>query len=139
MTTKAQKIVTSPDNVAILQLVQNLEDGWTKKDGKLFAKSFAENADYVIINGHYIQGRERIAGGHQTIFNTVYKETFIKLEVKSIRYIRPDIAIVHASSNMTGTAHGAKVDTKAQISLTVEKTASGWQIDAFQNTSVEEQ
>ncbi|MEO7983917.1 MAG: SgcJ/EcaC family oxidoreductase [Bacteroidota bacterium] len=135
--TKAQ--TNNADDAAIRDLVKYLEDGWAKKDGNLFAKPFEENADYVVVNGMYIKGKAAIAGGHQAIFDSFYKETFIKTTVQSIRYIRPDIAIVHVDGVMTGTSYGQKVDTKAKIGLTVEKTATGWQIAAFQNTPVTEQ
>ena len=136
MTTNAQ---TPQDDAQIKSLVQTVEDGWTKKDGNLFAKPFAENADYVVINGMHIKGRPAIAGGHQAIFDSFYKETFIKNEVKSIRYLRPDIAVVHVDAHMTGKSNGQNVDRKARMTLTMEKTAAGWQIDAFQNTQIEEQ
>ena len=128
---------TAADDAAIRELVKTIEDGWAKKDGSLFAKPFAENADYVIINGMHIKGRTAIANGHQMIFDSFYKETNIKTEVQSIRYIRPDIAIVHFSSHLTGMSGGKKMDAKGQISLTVEKIKTGWQIVAFQNTGVE--
>ena len=129
---------TPADDAQIKTLVQMMDDGWNKKDGDLFAKGFADNADYVVINGMHIKGRQAIAGGHQGIFNTVYKETSLKTEVTSIRYIRPDIAVVHVDAHLTGTSNGQKIDNKARMTLTTEKTISGWQIDAFQNTSVEQ-
>lgn len=125
------------DDAAIREMVRTIEDGWTKKDGTLFAKPFAENADYVVINGMHIKGRAAIASGHQMIFDSFYKETNIKTAVQSIRYIRPDIAIVHFSSHLTGVSNGEKLDGKGQITLTVEKTKNGWQIVAFQNTGVQ--
>lgn len=140
MTTNAQTSTdTSTNNTQIRELVKTIENGWAKKDGTLFAKPFAENADYVIINGMHIKGRAAIAAGHQGIFNTIYKETNIKTEVQSIRYIRPDIAIAHFTSHLTGVVNGEKIEGKGQISITVEKTTSGWQIVSFQNTKVEEQ
>ena len=129
--------VNTADEAAIRDLVKTIEEGWTKKDGNLFAKPFAENADYVIINGMHIKGRTAIANGHQNIFNTIYKETNIKTLVQSVRFIRPDIAIVHFSSHLTGKSRGENIEGKGQISLTVEKTANGWQIVSFQNTSIE--
>jgi uncharacterized protein (TIGR02246 family) len=138
MTTHAQTATTT-DDARIRELVKTLEDGWAKKDGDLFAKSFAENADYVVINGMHLQGRMAIAKGHQEIFDSFYKETNIKTEVQGIRYIRPDVAIVHFTSHLTGTSNGQKIDGTGLITLTVEKLNGNWQIDAFQNTQIEEQ
>ena len=134
LTTSAQ---TTTDEQQIRQLVQTLEDGWTKKDGNHFAKPFAEDADYVVVNGMQLKGKEAIAKAHQQIFDSFYKETNIKTEVQSVRFLRPDVAIVHVNGQMNGVSYGKPVDTKAKISLVVEKTDAGvWQIAAFQNTQV---
>jgi hypothetical protein len=42
---------SSKDEDAIRQIVQQLQDGWNAYDGKAFAAPFAENADYVVVNG----------------------------------------------------------------------------------------
>jgi uncharacterized protein (TIGR02246 family) len=125
------------DETSIRAEIKNLEDGWAKKDGNLFAKPFAENADYVVVNGNHLKGKKAIAEGHQFIFDSFYKETFIKADIQSIRYIRPDIALVHVAGHMTGKSNGQVVDTKSFMTMTMEKTASGWQIAAFQNTAVQ--
>jgi len=136
MTTQAQTGSTA-DESQIRDLVKTMEDGWAKKDGAYFAKPFAENADYVVINGMYIKGRTAIAEAHQRIFDSIYKETFIKTEVQHIRFLRPDIAIVHYTGHMTGGAGEQKTDSRAIITITVEKSANGWQIAAFQNTGIQ--
>ena len=125
---------TPADDARIRDMVKTLETGWAKKDGNLFASPFAENADYVIINGSYIKGKAAIAEGHQRIFDTFYKETNIKTEVQGIRYLRNDIAVVHVTSHLTGISNGQKLDGKGMITLTMVKSANGWQVEAFQNT-----
>jgi uncharacterized protein (TIGR02246 family) len=127
---------TTTDDLQIRELVNTLQDGWAKKDGNLFASPFAENADYVVVNGMHIKGKPAIAGGHQTIFDSFYKETYIKTEVQSIRYLKPDIAIVHFTSHLTGNSNGQKMNSKGQITLTVEKSSTGWVIASFQNTAI---
>ena len=137
MTILATTPQSTTDEQEIRQLVKTFEDGWTKKDGNYFAKPFAENADYVVVNGMYLKGREAIASAHQQIFDSFYKETNIKTEVQSVRFLRPDVAIVHINGQMTGMSFGKPVDTKAKISLVVEKTNQGvWHIAAFHNTQV---
>ena len=84
MTILATTPQSTTDEQEIRQLVKTFEDGWTKKDGNYFAKPFAENADYVVVNGMYLKGREAIASAHQQIFDSFYKETNIKTEVQSV-------------------------------------------------------
>jgi uncharacterized protein (TIGR02246 family) len=75
------------DEAAIRENVKQLETGWNTKSGALFAKPFAEDADYVVINGMYLKGRAVLETAHQRIFDTIYKDTTITLSVKQIRFL----------------------------------------------------
>lgn len=48
------------DEAAIRAAVKSVEDAWNAHDGKAFAAPFAPDADYVVVNGTYIKGREVI-------------------------------------------------------------------------------
>ena len=122
------------DDVAIRQNVKQLETGWNTKSGALFAKPFAEDADYVIINGMYIKGRTVIETGHQQIFDTIFKDTTITLKVKQIRFLRPDVAVVHIEGHRDGPTKELVQD--ALLTLVMTKEKAGWTIAAFQNTAV---
>src|SRR5688572_5802753 len=87
----------SADEVAIRENVNQLERGWNTKSGALFAKPFADDADYVVINGMYLKGRAVIETTHQQIFDTIFKDTTVKLTVKQVRFLRPDVAVVHVT------------------------------------------
>ena len=120
------------DDAAIRENVRQMEAGWNAKSGAQFAKPFAADADYVVINGNYIKGREAIAEGHQRIFDTFYKESTLSLSVKQVRMLRPDVAVVHVTgSNKTPTR-----TSEAFITLVMTKESGGWKIAAFQNTEV---
>lgn len=122
------------DEAAIRESVKQLETGWNTKSGAVFAKPFAEDADYVVINGMYIKGRAAIQTAHQRIFDTIYKDTNIKLEVKQIRFLRPDVAVVHVNGHRDGPTKDLTGD--AILTLVMTKEQQGWAIAAFQNTSV---
>ncbi len=59
---------SSTDEAAIRQIVQQVQDGWNAHDGKAFAAPFAPDADYVVVNGMNLKGREVIEKGHMAIF-----------------------------------------------------------------------
>jgi uncharacterized protein (TIGR02246 family) len=124
------------DEAAIRENVRQLEAGWNAKSGEQFAKPFAADADYVVINGSYVKGQEAIAQGHQRIFDTFYKESVLSLSVKQVRMLRPDVAVVH----VTGTnkiPRGAETQTgEAFMTLLMTKESGVWRIAAFQNTEV---
>jgi len=122
------------DETALRESVKQLETGWNTKSGALFAKPFAEDADYVVINGMYIKGRAVIESAHQRIFDTIYKDTNITLTVKQIRFLRPDVAVVHVEGRRTGPTKELGQDAMLTLMMTKEK--QGWVIAAFQNTAI---
>lgn len=124
----------SADEAAMRESVKQLETGWNTKSGALFAKPFAEDADYVVINGNYIKGRAVIEAQHQRIFDTIFKDTTLSLTVKQIRFLRPDVAVVHVSGQRVSTAKELNQD--AMITLVMTKQKDGWLIAASQNTAV---
>ena len=124
----------SADEAAIRQSIKDLEDGWNTKSGALFAKLFAEDADYVVINGIHIKGRAVIESQHERIFATIFKDTTIKLEVKQVRFLRPDVAVANVSGHRDSTNKGLIQD--AIITVVMTKDRQGWTIAAFQNTAV---
>ena len=131
----AQPVDTqSADEAAMRESVKQMETGWNTKSGALFAKPFAEDADYVVINGMYIKGRAAIEAGHQRIFDTIFKDTTISLTVKQIRFLRPDVAVVHVSGQRVGPTKDLTQD--AMITIVMTKQKNGWLIAAFQNTAV---
>ena len=122
------------DEAAIRENVKQMESGWNTKSGALFAKPFAEDADYVVINGNHIQGRQTIETAHQRIFDTVFKNTTLSLNVKQIRFLRPDVAVVHVSGQRTGPSQ--ELNQGAIISMTMVRDKQHWSIASFQNTAV---
>ena len=123
------------DEAALRENVKQLETGWNTKSGAAFAKPFAEDADYVVINGMYLKGRAAIEAGHQRIFDTIFKDTTISLKVKQIRFLRSDVAVVHVS----GARQGPEKDhnEEALITFVMTKEKGTWTIAAFQNTAVQ--
>lgn len=125
---------SAADEAALRENVKALETGWNTKSGAVFAKPFAEDADYVIINGMYIKGRATIEAAHQRIFDTIYKDTTISLTVKQIRFLRPDVAVVHVEGHRNGPTQ--ELNQGAMITFVMTKEKQGWTIAAFQNTAV---
>ena len=140
LTTSAQESgapnAESGDEAAIRENVRQMESGWNTKSGALFAKPFAENADYVIINGMHIQGREAIDKGHRRIFETIYKDSVISLSVKQIRFLRPHVAVVHVTGHNKFRQGEETHEIDAIITMVMAKEMDGWKIAAFQNTQV---
>ncbi|HET8781355.1 MAG TPA: SgcJ/EcaC family oxidoreductase, partial [Pyrinomonadaceae bacterium] len=122
------------DEAAIRDNVKQMESGWNSKSGALFAKPFAEDADYVIINGNQIKGRAEIEQSHQRIFDTIFKDTTLTLNVKQVRFLRSDVAVVHVTGQRD--AATKELVQGAVMTMIMVKEKQGWKIAAFQNTAV---
>src|SRR5687768_10670602 len=99
--------MTESDERELRGLAQQMWDGWNARSGDAFAAPFADDADYVVVDGMRIKGRGLIAVGHQLLFDTVYRTSQIRGEVESVRSLRPDVALVHVRNNVTFTPPGA--------------------------------
>ncbi|HKY03263.1 MAG TPA: SgcJ/EcaC family oxidoreductase, partial [Blastocatellia bacterium] len=125
------------DEAEIRSLVTQLQEAWNKGDGKAFAEPFAEDADYVVVNGMYVKGRTVIGQGHQRIFDTIYKNSHNTGTVERIRFLRDDVAVVHVEWLLKRTENGAAREARARATLVVTKDKGRWSIAAFHNTPIE--
>lgn len=122
------------DELAIRDCIAGVEAGWNAGDGSRFAAPFAEDADYVIVDGRYINGRQTIAQGHQQIFDTIYRDTHNVATVQRIRFLGDDIAVVHVGWQLTFRQDAAV--HKSTSTMVMAKSHGAWGITAFQNTPV---
>lgn len=122
------------DEAAIRLIVQRVQDGWNAHDGKAFASPFASDADYVVVNGMKIKGREAIEKGHTAIFSSIYKDSHNVGTVKSMRFLRPDVAVVHVEWNLEVSKGGEKA--QAMNTMVMTKEGGNWSIAAFHNTPI---
>lgn len=125
------------DEAAIRQIVRQVQDGWNSHDGKAFAAPFAPDADYVVVNGMSLKGREAIENGHTAIFSTIYKDSRNVGTVKSVRFLRPDVAVVHVEWNLEFRAGGEERRGRAMNTMVMTKDGGRWNIVAFQNTPIQ--
>jgi uncharacterized protein (TIGR02246 family) len=124
------------DEAAIHKVVGRVQEGWNKGDGKGFAASFAEDADYVIVNGIRVKGRDVIAAGHQRIFDTIYKNSRNTATVQSIRFLRDDVALVHIEWHLKLSQDEPAREHKAMNSMVMTKDNGQWSVAAFHNTPI---
>lgn len=132
----AQAQGASADEDAIRQVVQQVQEGWNAHDGKAFAAPFAADADYVVVNGMSLKGREAIEKGHTGIFSSIYKDSRNAATVKSVRFLRPDVAVALVEWNLEYREGGETKKGHAMNTMVMTKEGGKWSIAAFQNTPI---
>ena len=109
--------------------------GWNAGSGAAFAAPFAEDGDLVAFDGTHFKGRQAIIDFQQPLFDRWLKGTRLVGEVQSVRFLNPDVAVMHAIGGtvMRGKAKPNPARDSIQTLVAV-RSAGTWQLAAFQNT-----
>jgi uncharacterized protein (TIGR02246 family) len=128
----------SQDEAAIRENVRKMEEGLNTKNVTLFSEPYAEDADGVAVGGFVVKGHDVIEKVHWGMFKGDFKDSTIALQVKQLRFLRPDVALVQID-NVNTFKQGSQVkhEYKSVITLVMTKEAGRWKIASFQNTIAE--
>lgn len=125
------------DQASVRALYSQLMDGWNKGDAEAFAAPFAEDADFIAFDGTHFKGRPEIVSSHQPLFDKWLKGTRLTGEVRNIRFLSPEVALMHAIGGtiMRNKAEPAPARDSVQT-LVAAKCDGEWRLAAFHNTRV---
>jgi uncharacterized protein (TIGR02246 family) len=126
----------SKDETAIHEVVGRFMDSWNQHDVHAFSLVFAETADFTNVKGVGASGRAAIEAFHAPIFQSMFKASHQTGSVKSIRFIKPDVAAVDVLWEMTGSTDRAGVAIplrKGLLSFVMTKQDERWSILVMHN------
>jgi uncharacterized protein (TIGR02246 family) len=125
------------DRSAIAQSVANFVSAWNIHDAHAFAATFTEDADFTNVAGTHANGRANIEAFHAPMFAGVFKDSHQAGQIRSIRYLRPDLASVDVDWQMTGakTPDGlARPPRKGLLDFVMVRQSDGaWLIEVMHN------
>ena len=129
--------VDPADEAAVRGLYRQLMDGWNRGSGADFAAAFAEDGDLVAFDGTHFKGRGEIETSHQELFDRWLKGTRLVGHVEDVRFLSPDVAVMHA---VGGTVMRGKTEPSPERdsiqTLVATRRDGEWRLAAFQNTRV---
>src|SRR4051812_45337956 len=120
-----------PMNVAT-KLVADLEAAWNRADGAAYGDAFTDDAEFIDIRGVIHRGKRAIAGGHQGIFDTIYKGSRLRHRVVDARSLTPDVIVAHGAATLD-TSNGMFEGRYVVNTLVLARAGDGWRIAAFHN------
>jgi uncharacterized protein (TIGR02246 family) len=125
----------SAEEAAVRALYQQLMDGWNQGSGDAFAAVFTEDGDLIGFDGTHFKGRQEIAPFHQRLFDKWLKGSRLVGEVKDVRFLSPDVALMHAVGGtvMRGKSEPSPERDSIQTLLATRQDGE-WRLAAFQNT-----
>jgi uncharacterized protein (TIGR02246 family) len=125
------------DEAAVRALYTQAMEGWNTGRSEAFAAPFAEDGHLVAFDGTHFKGRDEIVAFHQPLFDTWLKGTRLVATVESVRFLSPDVALMHVLGGtvMRGKTRPAPERDSIQT-LVALKRDGAWSLAALQNTRV---
>ncbi|SFV06945.1 SgcJ/EcaC family oxidoreductase [Alicyclobacillus macrosporangiidus] len=118
----------------IQAVYQRLLDEWNHRDARGMANLFTEEGEMIGFDGSLAIGREEIYSHLKPIFDHHPTARFVS-KVKSVRFLRPDIAILRAIAGMVPPGQSdINPNVNTHHTVVVVHHEGNWRIQLFQNT-----
>jgi len=141
-----EKIVsteTESDEAAIQRIVQEQISAWNQGDSVAYSRHFATEGTFTNIRGQFFKGYEAFLKQHEVIFQSIFKKTTLQQDIVSLKFIRPDVAVVEtltAVSGLSQTAPGTATDSQGRLRTrllqVMVKESKDWKIVSYHNVDV---
>ncbi|WP_430389913.1 SgcJ/EcaC family oxidoreductase [Dyella sp. 20L07] len=129
----------APDAAAARATVSDIERAWNQHDMDAFANLFAEDADFVNIEGTRWRGRAAIKEAHAFVHSTIFKNSHLTVDDTTVRQLSQDVIVTRSVWRLDGqtTMKGATVPGRTGILTNVlVRSGSRWVIAVAQNTDI---
>jgi len=128
------------DRAAIEQTVERFLDAWNTHDPHAFAMTFTEDADFTNVAGMHARGRANVEKFHAPVFATIFKDSHQTAQIRSIRFLTPELAAVDVDWQMTGATFqdgNPQPSRKGLLNWVMAKQADrSWLIEVMHNTEL---
>jgi uncharacterized protein (TIGR02246 family) len=125
-----------PDEQAVRSLPRTFCDAWAKHDGHELAKIMADDVDFVTVGATWLHGRSDFEKYHTRLLSGRFKESTITPLQTEVRFLRPDIAVVHWSWKIVGDKNPdgtAREPRYGMMTMVAEKRNNAWLVVVSQN------
>ena len=132
-----------PDETAIRKIIEDENATWNKGDPAGYSRHFAEAGTFTNIRGQFFTGHAAFLKQHEVIFDGIFKNTTLSQDIVSLKFVRPDIAIVETLTAVVGVAQsvpGITRDEKGRLRTrllqVLVKENGAWKIVSYHNVDV---
>jgi uncharacterized protein (TIGR02246 family) len=120
------------DEAAIRDFVRRMVDAWNRGSAAAFAAPFSDDADFVAFDGTHVKGRREIAAFHERLFTSVAKGSRRWGEVKFVRFLTAQLAVMHAVGGSVLPGRTGRSPSRASMQLFIASKRDGaWYVDAL--------
>ena len=114
-----------------------------KGDAEAHARYFATDGTFTNLLGMFFTGHEAFLERHDQIFKTVYRGSTKHEDIVSLKFVRPDVAIVETLETITGyqkllpgTNGDAMGRLRTRLLQVLVKNGGEWEIASYHNVDV---
>ena len=135
----AGDVKESRDVEGARETVTSLVNAWNEHDMNAFANLFAEDADYVNIEGTRWRGRSAIKDAHTFVHSTIFKHSHLTVDDTTFKQLSPDVIVARSTWRLEGqtTMKGEPVPSRTGIVTNVMvRSGPKWMIAVTQNTDI---
>jgi len=93
---------TASDETSIRSIVQDEILAWNQGDAVAYSRHFAVDGTFTNIAGQFFTGYEAFLKQHEVIFAGRFKQTRLQQDIVSLKFVRPDVAVVEVLTAVTG-------------------------------------
>ena len=136
----AAKAQTKADEEAVHNLPQAFIAAFNKHDGYQLAQIMADDVDFVTVGAMWLHGKPDFEKYHTRLLEGRFHGIKTEVLQVAVRFLRPDIAIVHwgwtasGDKNPDGTARKRRY---GMMTMVTEKKNGSWLVVASQNDEAE--
>jgi uncharacterized protein (TIGR02246 family) len=134
---------SATEESAVRKIIQDQVTAWNKGDAEAYSQHFATDGTFTNILGMFYTGHEAFRERHDQIFKGVFRGTTKQEDVVSIKFWRPDVAVVETLQTISGiktffpgTAPDAKGRLRTRLLQIMVKDNGQWKIAAYHNVDV---
>jgi len=128
------------DVQALNNVAQEWERSWNSHDMNALATLFANDVDFVTKSGTWFKGKEATMNHHKQNHATIFKNSTWTKDNVEIKYVKPDLAIIHIGWGMSGDSHHDGTPSSPRHGLStwvLKKRDAQWLLLAVHNANIE--
>ncbi len=124
------------DEPAVRALPRAFCQAWNRHDGHQLAQIMADDVDFVTVGAMWLHGRADFEKYHVGLLGGRFRDSTIAVERAAVRFLRPDLALVHWSWRIAGDRNPdgtSRQPRYGMMTMVAEKRNSSWVVVASQN------
>jgi uncharacterized protein (TIGR02246 family) len=124
----------------IRALIGEMTEAWKRGDANAYGARYQAGATFTNVFGDFYVGRDAFDRRHAEVFAGIFKDAVLTMDIRKLRFVRPDVALVDIVTTLTGAKvrppgveRGADGALSSSLLMVLTKEHERWEIAAYHN------